>query len=383
MEKLYDNDAYMTEFSAVCEKCFPTDGEYCVILDRTVFFPTAGGQDCDTGTLDGQQVLHVEIENDTVMHYVKKPLGEGSTVIGKIDWSVRFRKMQHHSAEHIVSGLVHSMYGFDNTGFHLSNKEVTMDYGGELTEEQIRAVEAAANRAVQENRAITAEYPEPERLKEIHYRAKLELTENVRIVTVDGIDVCACCAPHVKRTGEIGLIKITDVMRHRGGVRMRMICGMDAYYDYCAKQEETKKVSVLFSAAPGEIAAAAEQRMEEISQLKQKIGALSRSLAEERAKQIPQTEGNICVFETDADMNMLQNIINICKNKCTGFAAAMSGDDKNGYNYIIASGNMPLRTFAVQINKTLNGRGGGSDDMIRGHFAADKDTINKYLSELH
>ena len=382
MEKLYDKDAYMTEFSAVCEKCFPADGGYCVILDKTTFFPTAGGQDCDTGTLDGQQVLHVEIENDTVMHYVKEPIAVGSTVIGKIDWNVRFRKMQHHSAEHIVSGLVHSMYGFDNTGFHLSDKEVTMDYGGELTEEQTRAIEAAANRAVQDNRAITAEYPEQESLKEMHYRAKLDLTENVRIVTIDGIDVCACCAPHVKRTGEIGLIKITDVMRHRGGVRMRMICGMDAYYDYCAKQEETKKVSVLFSAAQGEIASAAEQRMEEISQLKQKVGALSRSLAEERAKQIPETQGNICVFETDADMNMLQNIVNICKDKCTGFAAAMSGDDKNGYSYIIAGGNIPLRTLAVQINKSLNGRGGGNDDMIRGRFAADREAINKYLSEL-
>lgn len=382
MEKLYDKDAYMTEFSAVCEKCFPADGGYCVILDKTAFFPEAGGQDCDTGTLVGQRVLRVETENDTVMHYVKEPIAEGSTVTGKIDWDIRFRKMQHHSAEHIISGLVHSMYGFDNTGFHLSDKEVTMDYGGELTEEQVREIEAAANRAVQDNRVITAEYPEPERLKKMQYRAKLDLTENVRIVTVDGIDVCACCAPHVGHTGEIGLIKITDVMRHRGGVRMRMICGMDAYYDCCRKQEETKKVSVLFSAAQDEIAAAAEQRLEEISQLKQKIGTLSRSLAEERAKQIPETEGNVCVFETDADMNMLQNIVNICKEKCTGFAAAMSGDDKNGYNYIIAGENVPLRTLAVQINKALNGRGGGNDGMIRGRFASSRDTINKYLSEL-
>lgn len=382
MEKLYDKDAYMTEFSAKVEDCFKRGGKFCVILDKTAFFPTAGGQDCDTGALSGRRILCVEEENGTIVHCMKEPIPKGTDVTGKIDWDARFRKMQHHSAEHIISGLAHSMFGLNNVGFHLSDKEVTMDYDGELTEEKINLLESAANRVVQDNRKITAEYPSKEKLKALEYRAKLDLTENVRIVTIDGTDICACCAPHVRNTGEIGIIKITDAMRHRGGMRMRMICGMDAYFDYCKKQTEVRKISALFSAKQDEIAAAAEQKLTEISQLKQKIGALSRAAAEQRAESISETDGNICIFEDDADMNALRNIVNICKKKCTGFAAVLSGNDKNGYNYIIASEKIPLRALSADMNNALSGRGGGRDDMLQGHFGADKNTIKKYLAEL-
>ncbi|MDD6735509.1 MAG: alanine--tRNA ligase-related protein [Clostridiales bacterium] len=382
MKKLYDEDAYMRDFSAKTESCEKREGEYCVVLNQTAFFPTAGGQDCDTGVLDGQRVLHVEMESGIVLHFVKEPIEIGKTVSGKIDWEARFRKMQHHSAEHIISGLAHSIYGLDNVGFHLSDREVTMDYNGELSEEEVTLLENAANTAVQENLMITAEYPDKDKLSSMNYRSKLDLEDNVRIVTVEGIDVCACCAPHVKRTGEIGMIKLTDVMRHRGGVRMRMICGMDALRDYQKKQTEVQKISCLLSSKQNEVSEAVDRKLEEITGLKQRISELSGRLAESMAEQIDETDGNICIFECSENMHILRNVVNIAKKKCTGFAAVMAGDDKEGYNYIISSDSVPLRSFSEKINNALNGRGGGRDDMLQGHFSADRRTIERFLAEL-
>lgn len=381
MIKLYDEDAYMTEFDAEVLSCTEKDGEFCVILNKTAFFPTAGGQTCDNGVLGNADVVRVEIENDTVMHYVKTPFSTGEKVHGKIDRNARFRKMQHHSAEHIISGIVHSMFGFDNTGFHLSDKEVTMDYNGELSAEEVRRLENAANEAVCKNLMITAEYPPEEILSTLNYRAKLDLTENVRIVTIDGVDVCACCAPHVRRTGEIGIIKITDVMRHRGGVRMRMICGADALRDYQKKHDDVCALSALFSVKPEEVYDACVRKNDEIAELKRKLGEASRRIAVTKAEQIPPSDGVICVFEEDADMNILRNMLNICKEK-SRVAAVFGGSDESGYNYIIASNTIPLKNFSAELNVKLNGRGGGRDDIIQGHFDKDSASIKACLEEL-
>ncbi|MBE7016389.1 MAG: alanyl-tRNA editing protein, partial [Ruminococcaceae bacterium] len=216
MIKLYDKDSYIFEFCSEVISCCQVDGEYKILLDQTAFFPTAGGQECDTGTLDEISVVHVEIEEDQVYHYTKKPIEPGKKVIGKIDKEVRLRKMRHHTAEHIVSGLVHSELGLENVGFHLGDEEVTMDYNGVIDHDELLKIEYLANCAVWENIEVDCRYPESKELKNISYRSKLDLSENVRIVTIEGIDICACCAPHVKRTGEIGMIKLKDMINYKG-----------------------------------------------------------------------------------------------------------------------------------------------------------------------
>ncbi len=379
MIKLYDEDSYIKEFLGVVTACEKKDSGFYVTLDKTAFFPTAGGQDCDTGTIDGERVLSVGIENDEVFHILKNPVDVGKTVLGKIDWDARFRKMQHHSAEHIVSGFAHTLFAAENVGFHLSDKEVTIDYDKVLSFEDVLRLEFAANEAIWKNIRITAQYPDDDELKKIEYRSKLELTENVRIVTIDGIDTCACCAPHLHTTGEIGIIKLKDLMHHRGGVRLRMICGADALLDYQNKYENALRISNLLSAKQDEIADSTERIMTELTDVKQKNAALSKKLAAQKAETIPCSDGNICVFEDDLDIDGIRHLANEGKKKCSIFAV-LSGNNKSGYSYIIASEKVNLREVAKDANQSLSGRGGGREDMIQGFFKAEKSEIIKYFA---
>ena len=237
MKKLYYEDVHMTEFEATVTECIYDEKKkiYKVVLDRTAFFPEEGGQVADTGTLTFAcnnssafctlPLLDAHIKNDIIYHYVEQEIPVGTTVRGCVDWCRRFDFMQQHSGEHIISGLVNKYYGYDNVGFHLGLQEVTLDFNGVLTLEQLREMEEKANEAVWKNLPVIITYPSSEELLSMEYRSKLDLTENVRIVTIPGYDVCACCAPHVDTTGQIGIIKITNVQSHRGGVRVNILCG--------------------------------------------------------------------------------------------------------------------------------------------------------------
>lgn len=381
MIKLYDIDSYINEFDATVISCEKTIDGYRVILDKTAFFPTAGGQTCDTGVIGEEKVLDVIIENEIVIHITKNPVNIGETVHCSINWDERFRKMQHHSAEHIVSGIATRIFNCNNVGFHLSDKEVTIDYDRELTESDLLLLEQKANEAVWNNLEIDARYPELSELPNIPYRAKLDLTENVRIVTIPGIDICACCAPHVKRTGEIGIIHLKDMMRHRGGVRIRMICGRDALSDYEEKAKSVLQISNLLSARQEEVAEATENLLLQIADRNRKIAELSRELSVIKAESVPETTGNICIFEDNKDTETLRLLTNLLKKKTPKLACVLSGNASGGYSYIIASEKVNLREIAKDINSALSGRGGGREDMIQGSFLASREEIEKYFED--
>ena len=223
--KLYELDSELYEFEARVIACEKREGGYAIELNRTAFFPEGGGQYADPGTLAGLKVLDVQIEDGRILHMTDEPLTVGSTIKGILDAEERFVRMQNHSGEHILCGIAHARWGAENVGFHLGDREMTMDLDIPLTEEQLAELELAGNRAVWANAAITAEYPDEKALADLPYRSKLDLTDNVRIVTIEGVDACACCAPHVKRPGEIGAIKIVSAIHHKGGMRLWVLCG--------------------------------------------------------------------------------------------------------------------------------------------------------------
>jgi len=381
MIKLFDEDSYISEFSARAEKCIKSQDGYLVTLSQTAFFPTAGGQECDSGTLDDEEVLSVICENDEIYHLVKNPIEEGKTVTGKICFSERFRKMQHHSAEHIVSGLAFSHIGLKNTGFHLGKDDVTIDYGTEITEEQLCELETLANEVVFKNLEISASYPKDEELKNINYRSKKEILGRIRIVTIPGVDVCACCAPHVRRTGEIGIIKFTDMMRHRSGVRIRMICGKDALLDYRQKQKSVTEISRLLSAPQNDVSGAVLKLSDGLLELKRKNAQLTNELALSEIKIIPKTEGNFLIFSAVCDKNAQRMIANEAKNRVGGVFALLSGDDENGYSYIITANN-GVSEFVKKLNSALSGKGGGRGDTAEGHFFAVRGKIEAEFKNL-
>ena len=242
--KLYDQDSHCRTFSAQVLSCTPVQGgQWHIVLDQTAFFPEGGGQPGDQGTLDTVRVLDTRERGDAIVHITDGPLTPGTSVTGELDWALRFARMQCHSGEHVLSGLAHSLYGCTNVGFHMGEDQVILDFDKELTPQQLTVLEDRANQLITENRPVTARYPTPEELAALDYRSKLDLTEQVRIVTIAGCDVCACCAPHVTCTGEIGLVKLVDAMRHRGGIRLWMVAGRLALADYQRKQTNIAAIS--------------------------------------------------------------------------------------------------------------------------------------------
>ena len=237
-EKLFYQDSHRSTFTAIVQEVRPSGNGYEIILDRTAFFPEGGGQSSDTGSLGGVSVSDVQEIDGKIIHYTDGPLVEGTEVEGCIDWTERFSKMQQHTGEHIVSGLIHKIYGYHNVGFHLGTDSVTLDFNGVVPKEKLHEIEQLANEAVAKNLPVQVLYPTDEELSKISYRSKIEIEGQVRIVVIDGYDVCACCAPHVKQTGEIGLIKLVGMQNYKGGVRISMLCGFRALEDYYQKEKK-------------------------------------------------------------------------------------------------------------------------------------------------
>lgn len=382
-QKLYDLNCNLKSFEATVLLCEPGEGAFKVVLDQTAFFPEGGGQPADTGTLNGTPVLDVQETPQGIIHYTAEELTVGVSVQGEIDWQKRFRRMQNHTGEHVVSGIVFKRYGFNNVGFHMGSDAVTLDFDGHLTKEDLKEIELAANEAVVKNAEVTVEYPSPDALAALQYRSKLNLTQGVRIVTVAGCDTCACCAPHVSSTGQIGLIKLLDVMRYKGGVRVSMLCGFDALADYNEKCRNTTAVSVLLSSKPNEIADAVERIKAELAASQQKNVEIKQRLVEMTMSTLMCEEENICVFESFFDMADLRRLVTLGMERCDGIFAAFSGNDKDGYTYVIGSKNVDLALCTREINQAINGRGGGKSSMLQGSAAADKNTIEEYFKNFN
>lgn len=377
--KLYENDSYMKKFSARVCSCVPDGENFRIVVDKSAFFPEGGGQNADTGWLSEARVLDVQEEGGIVYHMTDKALEVGRTVEGSIDWGRRFSNMQQHSGEHIVSGIVHKKYGYDNVGFHLGDENVTLDFNGPLTAEDILAVEKAANQVVFDNRAITVSYPSKEELPNLEYRSKIEIEGQVRIVTVEDCDVCACCAPHVARTGEIGLIKITGCQSYKGGVRLNILCGGRALEDYRRKQESVLKISSQLSAKQEEVVPAVEKLSQDIYNLKGQIMTLQEKLIFAMLDTLPSNQENVCIFAEALDAPSMRKAINKMVEKHEGYCGVFVGNDTEGYRYNIGSRGLDARKAAELLKQAGNVRGGGSPEMIQGRIEAGRQAIEAAL----
>ena len=378
--KLYYQDAYLFSFSSVVLSCTPNGEYWAVVLRETAFFPEGGGQPADVGTLNGIAVLDVHEKGGEIFHLCTEEISAGTVVYGEVDAETRLRRMQNHTGEHIFSGIVCGRFGCSNVGFHIGEACMTIDYDREFTEEELREAERTANEAVRENLEVRCWFPDRETLASLAYRSKKELEGDVRIVEIPGVDCCACCAPHVRRTGEVGVIKLLEAERHRGGTRLTMLCGMDAWENYCLRQQSVAEISALLSAKRDEVTAAVERLLEEKEALKEKMAALSRENVSLKAEKIQETEGNLCVFLEDSDEIAARELMNLLKEKCAGFAAVFFPAE-TGWRYCIGSTGIDMRRAAAAINAGIGGRGGGRPEMIQGRASESRETIRKFIEE--
>ncbi|MCR4674021.1 MAG: hypothetical protein K5675_03345 [Lachnospiraceae bacterium] len=380
--KLYDNDAYQTTCESQiisCEKI--TDTTYDVILNQTIFFPEEGGQTPDKGTINGFKVIDVQIKDEIITHTIstqKTPFQDNETVSCEIDWSHRFSNMQQHTGEHIFSGFVHDKFGYENVGFHLSDSIVTMDYNGPMTEEEIYELETKSNEAIFAGKKVTCYYPSKEELNELDYRSKKELSGAIRIVSIEDTDVCACCAPHVKTTSEVGILKVIDITNYKGGVRLSILCGMRALNDYRLRLNQCREISHITSAKMDDIVSSVEKIKEDAGVLKGELANIQKNLLDLQASSLDDNTEDVVLFTQNTDTNILRYEVNQLTTLHSGYCAVFN-ENENGFNFIIGSKNKNCNELAKLLREKLNAKGGGKPEMIQGSLTASKEDISSLI----
>lgn len=389
-EQLYYQDSYIKDFEAVVLSCIPNGNHFEAVLDRTAFFPEGGGQCADTGVLHIEnrkiKVFDVQERDGEIIHFIDEEILPGQTVIGEVEFQERFSKMQQHTGEHIISGIVHRRFGYENVGFHLGKEEVTMDYDGPLTGEELRSIEYEANQVVAENREIKAYFPSTEELEKIPYRSKKELQGKIRIVEIQDCDICACCAPHVQTTGNVGLIKITNAIRYKGGMRLWIACGMRALEDYNQKEASVVQISNMLSAKQQEVTEAVKRLTEEIQQLKEKAAKMQERLVmgyleSEKAVLKENPNANLLLFEKELDTMAMRNFVNAGMELTKGVCGAFVGDEKQGFRYVLGSSG-DIREIGKKLNAAFQGKGGGKPPMIQGSLVGEEEKIREFLEKV-
>ena len=379
-KKLYYEDVYQKEFTATVQECRELKDGYGIILDQTAFYPEGGGQPCDFGTINDIPVTDVQEEGEVIVHHTEKAIEVGQEIKGKIDWERRFDLKQQHSGEHIVSGLIHEAYGYNNVGFHMGSDVITVDLSGVLTEKQLREIEEETNRKIWENTAVEVFYPSEEELEKLSYRSKKEPTGQVRLVRFQGSDLCACCGTHVTHTGEIGAVKILTVENFREGVRVTMICGKRVLDYLNMVNDQNHQISVKLSAKTEETAAAVERLQDENFRLKGKLMHMVDELSETEAQRY-EDAGSVLAFHEGLEADQVRKMTDAIMQKCSGCCAVFSRNEDGSYKYAMGELNGDLRQFTKDMNAALNGRGGGKPFFVQGSVKATEEEIRQFFRQ--
>ncbi len=385
--KIYYEDPHIGTFDATVLSCEKDKDAYALILDRTAFFPEEGGQCCDRGTIDGCEVLHVSIKNGVITHTVDTPFVPGSTVHGELDLKLRFDNEQQHSGEHILSGLAHSLYGCTNVGFRLAPDYTTLDFDRPLSAEQLLDLEKRANEVVYRDLPVKCSFPSAEELAVLDYRSKIELSGDVRIVEIPGVDICACCAPHVDSTGLIGMIKIIKHEAWKGGVRLTILCGKRALMYFGKALSTLDSLTKLCSAGPDalpeavnallqkSLKAEADKNKAETLLLEHLLKSGIEKLQKEPASaDEDRDKAPLILFTSAMDTRNIRNAINSVASGHAGILAVFAEQD-GSMNFIASSTSGGLKAITDTLRKELGAKCGGNDTMIQGTVSASKEDI--------
>lgn len=389
-QKYYEADAYRREADAVILAAEPDGrGGGKLALDGTVFYPEGGGQPADHGTLtlpDGARltVTDVHEQGGVIWHRVDAlpdTAAPGTAVTGRIDWAWRFDKMQQHTGEHILSGILHQLFGAENVGFHIGSDAVRMDTSVPISAEGLREAELAANRIVWQNVPVLITYPTREELARMTYRSKKEIEGQVRIVTIPGADVCACCGTHTAATGAVGQIKILAAENYKGGVRLSIVCGERALLAAQAMRQRQADIGALLSAKPSETAHAVHRVYDEYTALKFAHFGLCSELFDALATQVAPGADAIRIVP-GLDPDGLHRLAARLSEATTGLCAALTANEK-GTGYCLAQAGGDVRALTKALNTALNGRGGGKPGICQGSCAAAPEQVETFLKENH
>lgn len=376
-ERLYYENQYINEFEAEIISSAESKGKYEIILDKTAFFPEGGGQPGDRGFIGEARVIDT-VERDGEIYHICDRAVSGK-VKCKLDWDFRFLNMQQHTGEHIFSGILHQLTGFDNVGFHMGETEVTVDFNGVVTPEQLTEIEDRANDAIYRSIQVETLYPSRDELKNYDYRSKKEIEGQVRLVRIEGVDLCACCGTHTATTSEVGIVKATSCMNYKQGVRISLQIGKKALLDYREKNKRVAEISALLCKKTSEVTEGVEKLKEKNAELNYQLNEAVKKLLSLRCEGV--TEDFPAVFDESGNAENARILADILKDKLN-VAFAFSGNDETGYKYSVASKNTDVREISKNLNSALNGRGGGKPEMTMGSLSASREEIEKYIDSI-
>ena len=379
-EKLYYVDQFIQEFPATVLSCEAGKNGYQVVLDCTAFYPEGGGQPADHGTLGSVHVTDVHEKDGVIFHTCDGPVEIGQMVNGRIDWARRFDHMQQHSGEHIISGILCADYHCDNVGFHLGAETVTIDYNADISWEQALDAERKANEVIWADQEVEIAYPDSEELAFIDYRSKKELTGQVRIVTFPEADCCACGGTHVARAGQVGLIKVLSCQKFREGVRLEIICGKRAL-DYLGRTyDQAKAIGQQLSVKPQDTLAAVERLEAELSAAKVRMAHLEETAFEAIARE-NEGRGDVLLFQPAMKGDSVRKLADAVAKRAGGLAAVFAGEDGQYAYALVQADGQDISPLVKDLNKALNGRGGGRNGFAQGSVQAEETVIREFFSK--
>lgn len=388
-ERLFLTDSHMTRCEATVLSVAQTKAGFDILLDRSVFFPNAGGQPADRGTLQcGDTVVRVlgadECAGEIVLH-TDTALPVGSAVSCTLDWARRFDMMQQHTGEHILSYSLYTLFGAVNVGFHLAEDYGTIDMDRPLSHEQVTEAERYANALLFDDRPVTAKlYDSEEDIKDLPLRKHAEgLTAPIRIVTVEGADCCTCCAPHCCRTGEVGFALFTDHVAYKGGTRLTFLCGGRALKHARATHDTVDTLARRFSTARDNAASAVQKQAEELGEAHRREKELTERLTGLMAKDLRAGAtacgqySVICARTDGLGPNGVRRLgQSVADDKTVSLIVDVSADR---VSYLVNTGNavtVDAGELIQAVNPLLGGKGGG-----RGHTAQGSAPVRPGMEE--
>lgn len=381
-DKLYYESAYVKEWRTTVSRTVEKEDGVYLVLEETAFYPHGGGQPCDTGFIHDIPVLDVILEEDAVLHKVEQ-IPEGTTVSCRIDWDRRFDHMQQHSGQHLLSAVILAQLQAKTLSFHLGSDYATIDIDlPELSQSQMMEIEREVNRQIYMNRSITSYIVNEEELAKLTLVKQPKVTENIRIVEIEGVEHNACGGTHVSSTGAIGMMKLLRTEKQKGIIRITFKCGTRALQEFNDGVQVLAKLSAKFNTGKDEIIDRIEKWEQEQKLVQAELAALKEQNDSYMARELISTQdpdsGVIAHVFEDKTLKDLQSLaarltaltdipvllLSAAENKIVLAHSGSSGFSCGAY----FKGNLA----------EFQGKGGGSDKLAQAGFASWEQALGFY-----
>jgi alanyl-tRNA synthetase len=371
-ERLYREDAYLLEFDARVVGGREHEGRPAVVLDRTAFYAESGGQPWDLGELGGAAVLAVVDAGDAILHVLDRPLAEGAAVHGRVDAARRRDHRQQHHGQHLLSrAFVDAARASRTTSFHLGAEVSTIDLDREVDEGTVRAAEQRANEVIWEGRPVVVRVVTRAEAAALGVDVPDEAGDSVRLVEAEGFDLQACGGTHPRSTAEVGVVLVLGHERHKGGSRVRFVCGHRALQAFRVRDGLVRDLAAVFSSSLEDLPSAGRRAVEALVEgEKRRHDLLERALEGEAHRLLARTAARPAVVVATyegwpaADLRLLAQKL-VAAAPCVALLGSRA--DKAHLVFAQSPGlGHDVPGLLGQAVATLGGRGGGKGDLAQG-----------------